>query len=353
MGRKGNKNLKSKNREKVEETLLKTANKKPLASKYVAPADSVTYYTFMNVSEEVRCQFITLYSVMDVSPGKVGLTWVLSLIEAGFPGLFAKLSFSGFNPVAFEANEQWETKLFPGVELKLSRLEISSVSHSLIILATLMFAIGKAPTEFNITAFTVKRVNAMMHKFGMNEGSKGVLEESNMPSIVQYQTMYGVFAMRYALKKALLEEVLSWSQEKNNVAMETVWSTLKLLEHSGFNHVVLIQTLMINHFDILTGVPELKQEMEVFVKEYSEYANMDRAGSEYLKLLEGDRCDLLKSSKFPLLMNTARDVAARMVPSLKNYAAGRQGGSFAHLIPDHAKEEEASSSESDEESVQE
>jgi hypothetical protein len=97
--------------------------------------------------------FITVGSVLKFRADTAyASALVLSLIEAAFPQIFSNISTCQ----AEEADiEEFKTKSMQLIDLEdadFSRVENSSAIVASILLSTLIFAIGKAPNDMNITA---------------------------------------------------------------------------------------------------------------------------------------------------------------------------------------------------------
>lgn len=186
------------------------------------------------------------------------------------------------------------------------------------IVGIVIFSIGKAPNEKNITAFSAKRREAAERKLGKKQ--EGIPVDEDVPYLSALKYVNSYFALKTDLREYLVTYFIERLAFAADEETEIINTHLRLWFGTGLTHVSLIRDLMTGYGDVLEKMPAVASEMATFESEYAKLDNSAVQHRPYLKVMKGDKFQILNSRKFPELFRIARSVAELKDEKYKNFA---------------------------------
>jgi hypothetical protein len=190
--------------------------------------------------------------------------------------------------------------------------------------ATVIYALGKRADAVNLVGFHANRMKSVMQKLRLGDAVDAWWKTAtNLPALVEYQTVSSYFSSRHQLRSVFVKIVLSWTVNLDVSPDQDIVATLvKLWRESGLNHVRLIKSLIRKYFPALTALAPLMDEVRDFLKQYKLYTTSQDDEITYNRVILGDRSSLLPARNYPELLKLAKKVATKTDPGFARYAAG-------------------------------
>ena len=262
-------------------------------------------------------------------------TWIYSCIDFAFPGLSATILSSDPNvsvenliltsellaskrPGGVSTEEQAE--VLPGLVVD-AACQSAEWLHCVGALTTLIFTLGKSPSEKNLPAFTVNRPKAIADKMGVTIDQTSPLAGARLPALEHFRQFGGYFNMNYTQRRTMVRTLLSWTGRPNLTADQTVVVTqIALWKNSGMTHLLMVRDFMQNFGQAVLLINGLKSEATAFMNAWTMYIESTDTEKDYLRVIDGDRAQLGRSRDYISLLNLARSVASVVDSRFKQYA---------------------------------
>lgn len=190
-----------------------------------------------------------------------------------------------------------------------------------------VFGVAKTPTPENFAAFTERRPKAVSNKAGIDEAALGAYR-AILPTIAKVKSFSGYFNMRPSFRRAMTMEVIRWIGSSPTISAEAVATNVKLWRGTGLTHLLMAGDFASQYGRQLCTIPQLLPELKALSTAYRSYATSADAYKEYSRVVNGDREQFGRSRDYQNLLILARDIASRVDPKFKQYAAGQAESPF-------------------------
>lgn len=208
--------------------------------------------------------------------------------------------------------------LFPGFSFSEDQNRKADWQCCASIVGIVLFAIGKAPNELNLSAFGEKRRLAVERKLGKT--GDDIPTEADVPNLSTLQFVNSYFALKSDLRELLVLYFVERLYTPAAEPVEIINTHLRLWFGVGLTHVALIVDLIAGYGGILEKMPAITGELMKFQNEYQHLLNSTEPHKPYLKVMKGDKFNILNARKFPELIRIARTIAVRKDDKFKNFA---------------------------------
>lgn len=320
------------------------------ATVYRPTMQTVSYYTLPDMTDKKTraAVFVQLIDYLDVynSTEEEVESWIWTLTEMIFPGLAPRLFTDNDNvrarPVkmtipmvsylidgdaedlTIEENDDGKRipdfALLPELEFHDDLADKTAWRPIVNAYGIIMFAIGKTPTDDNLTAFNVNRQRAGAAKAGILDAQEYDLTQEDLPHKRTYGLVQGYFNLNVNVRHLIVNEFIGWTLARGSPDQELVATHIRLWTMMGLAHVRMIATFLYNYSWAVKPIRGLASEIDEFRSEYKTFSEDPDTLKVYWKVIHGDKKDVMNSRRFPELHRLAVKMERRKNTKMALYA---------------------------------
>lgn len=227
---------------------------------------------------------------------------------------------------------------FPGLTYNAVIAAKGSRDIALVMLTVLLSAMGKDPSDNNITYFHYSRPRDIKAEMCISEQESVLLSKNYYSSLGTLRLFKGYFNSWSEMRKQFVVELIKWTKSAGSFKQEIIASQVRLWHGSGYTYVFLIRNFLDTYKTVVATMPYLNMEAELFSKHYDQLMKNNEYEFGYRKVIMGDRDETMKSKYYPALLAIARDVASLDDPGYTNYAPSLPVSPYFGMFKRHIKQ---------------